>query len=148
MSYATQRPILFTGTVRDNIRLGPRGAQATDEEVDSAMQDSGCLEFLSGFPDGADSVLDERGRNLSGGQKQRISIARSICARSPLYMFDDCFSALDAVTDAEVRGNLRSRLHGSTVISVTSRAAAVADCDRIYVLEHGEVVASGTHDEL
>ncbi len=87
--------------------------------MDSALRDSGCLKFVSDLPDGADTVLDERGKNLSGGQKQRITIARAICARSTLYMFDDSFSALDAVTDAEVRDSLRTRLKDATVISVT-----------------------------
>lgn len=148
ISYATQHPMLFSGTVRDNVKYGPNGRKVPDPEVDRILDDCGCREFLDGMPEGADTELTERGKNLSGGQKQRIALARAVCSQGDVYLFDDSFSALDAITDVSVHAALDRRLHESTVVYVTQRISSVKHCDVIFVVDHGSIIASGTHESL
>ena len=105
-------------------------------------------DFINGLDDGYDTVIGEGGVNLSGGQKQRISIARAICKRPEIYIFDDTFSALDYRTDINVRKNIAKETSGSTILIVSQRIVTVKNADRILVLNNGMIVASGKHSEL
>ncbi|WP_276352060.1 ABC transporter ATP-binding protein [Cohnella caldifontis] len=141
-----QKAVLFTGTVRDNIRYGKE--DATDEEVLHAAEVAQAAEFISGMPEGYDSVLAQGGMNLSGGQKQRLSIARAVVRRPAVYLFDDSFSALDFKTDAKLRAALRQETSDATVLIVAQRVATVMDADQILVLDDGKIAGRGTHREL
>jgi ATP-binding cassette subfamily B protein len=145
MGYATQKPILFSGTVRFNIGYGRPGC--SDEDMWDAAKVSCIDEFLDSRK-GLDTVVEQMGANLSGGQKQRISIARAVCKRPEIYIFDDTFSALDFKTDAKVRRNLKKETSGSTILIVSQRLSTIADADRIIVLSDGKMVGNGTHAEL
>jgi ATP-binding cassette subfamily B multidrug efflux pump len=138
-----QRAMLFSGLVRENLAWGKR--DASDGEILSAARRAGA-DFLESMPDGLLSRLGSGGVNLSGGQKQRLSIARGLVKNAPVLVLDDATSALDAVTEAKVRGNL---LSGSgTPILVTQRCSTAMFADRILVLEDGECKGFGTHGEL
>ena len=100
------------------------------------------------MPDGLDTRMARGGMNVSGGQKQRLSLARAICKDADVYIFDDCFSALDAKTEAAVRGNIRERLRGKTIIMVAQKIATIRDADNIVVMDKGRIVQQGTHEEL
>jgi len=145
MGYATQKPILFSGTVRFNIGYGR--PDATDEEIMEAARVA-CIDAFLEANDGLDTVIEQLGANLSGGQKQRISIARAVCKRPEIYIFDDTFSALDLKTDSKVRSNLKRMTGDSTVVIVSQRISTIADADRIIVIADGTVVGSGRHEEL
>lgn len=140
-----QKPMLFSGTVADNIRWGNRRA-STDmikREAEKAQAD-----FILQMPEGYDSILGSGGVNLSGGQKQRISIARGILKEASVLILDDATSALDAVTEARVRDNLRSRNSEQTLIMITQRCGNAMAADKILVMENGVKVGFGTHDTL
>ena len=141
-----QTPVLFTGTVRDNILFGNQSA--SDEDVQHAAQVAQAMEFITTMPDGFDSVIAQGGTNVSGGQKQRLSIARALVRRPEIYIFDDSFSALDFKTDAKLRTALRPEIRGSTVLIVAQRISTVIDADQIIVLDDGRTVGIGTHREL
>ncbi len=141
-----QTPVLFTGTVRDNILFGNQSA--SDEDVQHAAQVAQAMEFITTMPDGFDSVIAQGGTNVSGGQKQRLSIARALVRRPEIYIFDDSFSALDFKTDAKLRMALRPEIRGSTVLIVAQRISTVIDADQIIVLDDGRTVGIGTHREL
>ena len=145
ISYATQRPMLFTGTARFNIGYGRPGC--SDEEMMEAARIA-CIDSYLDDNEGLDSKIEHLGANLSGGQKQRMSIARAICKRPEIYIFDDTFSALDYRTDVEVRRNIKKETAGSTILIVSQRIVTVADADRIIVISDGRIVDSGKHDEL
>ena len=145
ISYATQRPMLFTGTARFNIGYGKPGC--TDEEMMEAAHIA-CIDSYLNDNDGLDTKIEHLGTNLSGGQKQRMSIARAICKRPEIYIFDDTFSALDYKTDVEVRRNLKKETAGSTILIVSQRIVTVVDADEIIVIADGKIVDSGTHAEL
>ena len=145
ISYATQRPMLFTGTARFNIGYGKPGC--TDEEMMEAARIA-CIDSYLNDNDGLDTKIEHLGANLSGGQKQRMSIARAICKRPEIYIFDDTFSALDYKTDVEVRRNLKKETAGSTILIVSQRIVTVVDADEIIVISDGKIVDSGTHAEL
>ena len=145
IGYATQKPMLFTGTARFNIGYGRPGC--TDEEMMDAARIA-CIDSYLNDNDGLDTEIEHLGANLSGGQKQRMSIARAICKRPEIYIFDDTFSALDYRTDVEVRRNIKKETAGSTILIVSQRIVTVVDADKIIVISDGKMIDSGTHDEL
>ena len=144
IGYATQRPVLFSGTVRFNIGYG---SERTDAEIEEAARIA-CIDRYLSEHEGLDTEIQQRGANLSGGQKQRVSIARAVCKRPEIYIFDDTFSALDFSTDAQVRRNLSETTEGSVSIIVSQRIGTVSDADRIIVIADGRIAGQGTHAEL
>jgi len=146
IGYATQKPFIFTGTIKENIRFGRDWI--TDEMVERAADIAQVLEFASKYQEGLDYHIDQAGLNLSGGQKQRISLARAIAGIPKIYLFDDTFSALDFKTDAKIRLRLFKESKESTVIVVAQRVSTILNADQIIVLKDGEIVGIGTHSEL
>jgi ATP-binding cassette subfamily B protein len=138
--------MLFSGTIKENIRWGK--PEATDEEVVRAAELACAHEFILAQQEGYDTLIGKRGVNLSGGQKQRISIARALLHRPDILILDDCTSALDAITEARVRENLKSGARGLTCLMITQRIGTVMDCDAVLALENGKAVGHGTHAEL
>ena len=145
IGYATQKPVIFEGTIRENIRFG---RDIPDSDVEKAAEIAQVMEFASKMEKGLDTVISEGGTNLSGGQKQRISLARAIAGRCRIYMFDDTFSALDFKTDSRIRRRLHEVTKGATVIMVAQRVATVMNADKIIVLKDGKVECVGKHEEL
>lgn len=141
-----QKAVLFSGTIKDNIRYGKE--DATDEDIIHAAEIAQATEFISNMKDGYDSEITQGGSNVSGGQKQRLSIARAIVRKPEIYIFDDSFSALDFKTDAKLRGDLKAETKNSSVIIVAQRVSTVMDADRIIVLDEGKIAGMGTHKEL
>jgi ABC transporter fused permease/ATP-binding protein len=141
-----QEPVLFSGTIQGNIAYGRDGA--TREEIEAAAKDAFAHEFISGFPDGYDTVIGERGTKLSGGQKQRIALARALLANPRVLVLDEATSNLDAESEAAVQAALARLMHGRTTIIVAHRLSTVRDADRIVVIEGARVVEQGRHDEL
>ncbi|TXJ29496.1 MAG: ABC transporter ATP-binding protein [Chitinophagaceae bacterium] len=146
VSYVPQDVFLFSETVENNIRFGLQHADAADVEK-AALQASVHKEIL-GFSEGYKTMIGERGVTLSGGQKQRISIARALIKDPAMVIFDDCLSAVDAKTEKEIIGNLNDYLQGKTAIIITHRIFTLFAFDKIVVLEEGEIVEEGTHQEL
>ncbi|OMD58881.1 ABC transporter ATP-binding protein [Paenibacillus odorifer] len=146
IGYVMQQAILFSGTIRDNIRYGR--PDATDEEVEEAAIAAEAHNFILELPQGYDTELGQRGINLSGGQKQRLSIARALLIQPTILIMDDSTSALDAATESRIRQMLKTRLRSSTNILIAQRVTSVIDADRILVLENGRIAVQGTHDGL
>ena len=141
-----QKAYLFSGTIASNLRYGK--PDATEEEMWEALEIAQAKDFVSAMSDGLDSDVAQGGTNLSGGQRQRIAIARAIIRKPEVYLFDDSFSALDVATDARLRQALRPITRDATVLIVAQRVFTITDADQIVVLEDGEVVGLGSHDEL
>ncbi|HJV13016.1 MAG TPA: ABC transporter ATP-binding protein [Propionibacteriaceae bacterium] len=141
-----QKAFLFSGTVASNLRYGE--PNATDEELWHALRVAQAEDFVRDMPGQLDAPISQGGSNVSGGQRQRLSIARALVKRPEIYVFDDSFSALDVATDARLRTALARETAEAAVIIVGQRVATIADADKIIVLEHGEIVGSGTHEEL
>jgi ATP-binding cassette subfamily B protein len=141
-----QEAILFSGTVRDNIRYGK--PTATDEEVVRVAKIAEAHDFVEKLPNGYDTHVEERGANLSGGQKQRLAIARALLLRPKLLVLDDSTSAVDVETETRIQDALDREKAGRTTVVVAQRISTVLRADRIYVLDKGRIVASGTHREL
>lgn len=146
IAYVPQQSFLFSGTIRDNIKFG--NPEATDDEIWRAIEIAQAKTFVSSMPDGLDSFVAQAGKNYSGGQKQRLAIARAIVKKAPVYIFDDSFSALDLATDARLRASLRENLPDANIIIVAQRVGTVINADRIIVMDNGEAVGIGTHQEL
>ncbi|HEU5011457.1 MAG TPA: ATP-binding cassette domain-containing protein, partial [Roseiflexaceae bacterium] len=143
---ALQESVLFSGTIRDNIRYGR--PDASDDEVIAAAKMAQAHDFISRFPDGYDSVVGQRGVNLSGGQKQRLAIARALLMNPAVLILDDSTSAVDVDTEARIQDALARLPHKQTRLVVAQRISTVLAADKILVLNDGAVVAEGTHDEL
>jgi ATP-binding cassette, subfamily B, multidrug efflux pump len=141
-----QKALLFSGTVASNLRYGD--PDATDEELWRALRVAQAEDFVREMPGQLDAPIGQGGINVSGGQRQRLSIARALVKRPEIYVFDDSFSALDVATDARLRAALKPETAQAAVIIVGQRVATIADADKIVVLEHGEIVGTGTHEEL
>ncbi|MBU1587453.1 MAG: ABC transporter ATP-binding protein/permease [Actinobacteria bacterium] len=141
-----QRAYLFSGTVASNLRYG--NPDATDDELWAALETAQAKDFVSEMPEGLDAPIAQGGTNVSGGQRQRLAIARALVKKSEIYVFDDSFSALDTATDARLRRALAQREKAATKIIVAQRVSTIVDADQILVLEDGEIVGRGTHDEL
>lgn len=142
----SQKAVLFTGTVRENIVFGKE--DATDEEIISALKISQAWDFVSEREKGLDHVLAQGGKNLSGGQKQRLAIARALVRRPEFYLFDDSFSALDFSTDKRLRDALKPYTKDSAVIVVAQRVSTIKDAENIIVLDDGKISGQGTHRNL
>ncbi len=146
ISIALQKATIFEGTIAENIRMG--NANATDEQVQKVLEVSQMAEFVALQDEKTNYKLTQAGNNISGGQKQRINIARAIVKDASVYIFDDSFSALDFLTESNLRKALNKYLDGKTQIVVTQRAATAMRCDKVYVLDGGHIVGFGTHEEL
>lgn len=147
LGYVTQKAVLFSGSVKDNIFFGEKEGR-TESDLDLAVELSQSKEFLDKYPEGTDHQIAQMGRNVSGGQKQRLSIARAIAGKPEILIFDDSFSALDYRTDAKLREGLSKKLEGTTKIIVAQRISTIRHADKIIVLDRGEAVGIGTHEEL
>ncbi len=146
VSIVLQESILFSGSIRDNICFGRTGA--TDAELRAAAQAAAADDFIMKLKDGYDTELGQRGVNLSGGQKQRISIARALLMRPEVLILDDSTSAVDLRTEASIQKALQSLMKDSTTFLIAQRISSVKDADCIYVIDEGQIVARGTHDDL
>ncbi len=146
IGFVPQTPVLFSGTLLENIRYG--NDEATDDEVAHAADIAQASEFIQKMPDGFNSPVAQGGTNFSGGQKQRLSIARAIVRKPEIYIFDDSFSALDFKTDSRLRAALREETQAATVILIAQRVSTVMNADRILVLDEGEIVGMGAHRDL
>ena len=141
-----QKNILFSGTIRENLRWGNK--DASDEELVQACKLACADEFITQFPDGYDTYIEQGGTNVSGGQKQRLCIARALLKKPKILILDDSTSVVDTRTDARIRSALREYIPETTKIIIAQRTASVQDADRIIVMEGGRIHAIGTHAEL
>ena len=141
-----QKNLLFSGTIKDNLRWG--NENATDEEMEAACRLAQADEFIRSFPDGYDTRIEQGGSNVSGGQKQRLCIARALLKKPKILILDDSTSAVDTHTDALIRAGFRSYIPETTKIIIAQRVASVQDADLILVMDNGVIAAAGTHDEL
>ena len=148
LGYVTQKAVLFSGSIKDNVFFGQSAAAESDENLEEAIELSQAKEFVDKTEDGTEHRIAQLGRNVSGGQKQRLSIARALARKPEILVFDDSFSALDYATDAKLRAGLEKSLPNTTKIIVAQRIGTIRNADRIIVLDKGEEVGSGTHDEL
>jgi len=148
LGYVTQKAVLFSGTVRDNVLFGESAAGSDSENLERAIALSQAKEFVDKLPEGTNYEIEQLGRNVSGGQKQRLSIARALARKPEILVFDDSFSALDYRTDAKLREGLNRELHDVTKIIVAQRISTIRHAEKILVLDRGEIVGMGTHDEL
>jgi len=146
IALVTQDPILFDETIAENISLGRRGA--TRKEIIGAAKAAAAHDFITALPEGYDATVGESGLKLSGGQRQRIAIARAMLRNAPILLLDEATSALDTESERQVQEALSHLMEGRTTIVIAHRLSTVLDADRIYVLERGRIVESGTHGEL
>jgi ATP-binding cassette subfamily B protein len=142
----SQDVFLFHGSVRENIAYGSFGA--TSEQIEAAARLAEAHEFVAALPQGYDTIVGERGQKLSGGQRQRLAIARAILKDPPILLLDEATSAVDNETEAAIQRSLRRITRGRTTIAIAHRLSTVRHSDRIYVMERGKVVESGTHESL
>ena len=141
-----QKAVLFTGTIRENILWG--NANASDEEIQTALKNSQANNIISSKENGLDEFIEQNGANLSGGQRQRLTIARALVKKPQILILDDSGSALDYATDSKLRKAIRDNYKDCIVFIVSQRASAIMDCDRIIVMEDGFVTGIGSHNEL
>jgi len=149
IGYVPQKAVTFRGTVASNVSYGDNGtAQATTDEIHDAMRIAQGADFVEQMEGQYDAEISQGGSNLSGGQKQRLAIARAVCRKPEIYIFDDSFSALDYKTDRALRSALRRETAGVTSLIVAQRIGTILDADQIIVLNDGQIVGKGTHKEL
>lgn len=149
LGYVPQRAVLFSGTVSENVSFGDNGkAKADSETIAEAIDIAQAGDFVQQMEGGYDAAIAQGGTNVSGGQKQRLAIARAISRKPEIYVFDDSFSALDYKTDRILRTRLKKEMKGATSLIVAQRIGTIMDADKIVVLDEGEVVGIGTHQEL
>ena len=149
LGYVPQKAVLFSGTVASNVAFGDNGkAPANEEQIAAAVKTAQSTDFVENLEDTYNGAVAQGGANFSGGQKQRLSIARAICRKPEIYIFDDSFSALDYKTDRTLRSALRKETSGVTSLIVAQRIGTIKDADRIIVIDDGRAVGIGTHDEL
>ena len=141
-----QKNVLFSGTIKENLRWG--NENATDEQLIKACKQAQADEFVSSFPDGYDTYIEQGGTNVSGGQKQRLCIARALLKKPKILILDDSTSAVDTKTDSLIRKAFKDEIPNTTKIIIAQRISSVEDCDRIIVLDNGEINGIGTHEEL
>ncbi len=141
-----QKNTLFSGTIKENLRWG--NPNATDEELIHACRLACADEFISGFPDGYDTHIEQGGTNVSGGQKQRLCIARALLKKPKILILDDSTSAVDTRTDAMIRKAFREEIPGTTKLIIAQRISSIQDADLILIMEGGRILERGTHDEL
>lgn len=146
IAYVPQEVLLFGGTIRENILYGR--TDASEEELIEAARQSYCLEFIDQFPDGLDTIIGDRGIKLSGGQRQRVAIARAMLRNPAILILDEATSSLDAESESRVQDALNNLMKGRTSIVIAHRLATIKEVDRIYVLENGKIVESGSHLDL
>lgn len=146
MALISQDAVIFPMSVLDNIRIGK--PDASREEIIYAAKQAGCHEFIEKFPNGYDSIMEERGNNLSGGQKQRISIARAILKNADILLLDEATSALDKENELLINQTIEKNSANKTIVTVAHRLTTIMDYDDIIVMEEGKIVERGTHEEL
>ena len=147
IGYVPQKSVLFSGTIESNLKYG-KNADATDQEVQKAIEIAQAKEFIDEKEKGLLSEISQGGTNVSGGQKQRLSIARALTKKPQIFIFDDSFSALDFRTDAALRKALSKEIRDNTVLIVAQRISTIMNTDKIIVLDEGRIVGMGTHQEL
>ena len=145
VSKVLQKNVLFSGTIRDNLKWGDENA--TDEELIAACR-TAAADFVESFPEGLDTDLGQGGVNLSGGQKQRLCIARAVLKKPKIMILDDSTSAVDSATDRHIRSELKEKLQGMTVLIIAQRISSVKDADKILVLHDGKIIGEGAHSDL
>lgn len=146
VGFVPQKAFLFSGTIASNLRYG--NSNATMAELERAAGIAQAAEFIADTDKGYDSFVAQGGTNYSGGQRQRLCIARALTRKTPLYVFDDSFSALDFKTDAKLRAALKENIHDAAIIVVAQRVSSIIDADNIIVLDSGSIAGTGTHEEL
>lgn len=146
IGYVPQRSVLFAGSIKSNLTYADKNA--TLENLEKASSIAQATEFIRSKEEGYDTIIAQGGTNVSGGQKQRLSIARALVKNAPIYIFDDCFSALDLKTDRNLRAALKKETGGSTIIQIAQRVSTIMYADQIIVLENGHIVGIGKHSEL
>ena len=149
IGYVSQKAVLFTGSIKSNVAYGDNGTKGfTDDDVKQAVETAQAKEFVDKTEGGIDAFVAQGGSNFSGGQKQRLSIARAICRRPEILIFDDSFSALDYKTDRVLRDTLRKTCADATRFIVAQRIGTIRDADKIIVLDDGKIAGMGKHNEL
>ena len=149
LGYVPQKSVMFSGTVSSNVTYGENGKAPADREaIEKSVAIAQAEEFVLKMKGTYDAPISQGGTNISGGQKQRLAIARAICRRPEIFVFDDSFSALDYKTDRVLRKILKQETGGTTSIIVAQRIGTIMDADKIVVLDNGEIVGQGTHREL
>ena len=146
VSVVLQKNVLFSGTIYENLRWG--NEHATEEECRRACELACADEFISRFPDGYETYIEQGGSNVSGGQRQRLCIARALLKKPKILILDDSTSAVDTATDAKIRKAFRQEIPGTTKLIIAQRISSVQDADRIVVMEDGRIDGIGTHEEL
>ena len=149
LGYVSQKSILFTGTINENVGFGKnKNGKPSEEEIQLAIKQAQAKDFVEKMPDKYNAHMSQGGKNVSGGQKQRLSIARALARKSEILIFDDSFSALDYKTDKALRKTLNKDLKGTTSLIVAQRIGTIKNADQIIVLDNGNMVGKGKHEEL
>lgn len=148
IGFVQQKAVLFSDSVRNNLLFGLKNQEKTDDELWEALDIAQAKNFVGNLPNQLDATIAEGGTNLSGGQKQRLSIARALVRKPEILIFDDSFSALDYKTDKELRKQIATQLKGTTCIIVAQRIGTIRNADQILVLDDGQIVGHGKHEEL
>jgi ATP-binding cassette subfamily B protein len=146
ISLVLQQNDLFSGTIKQNLKWG--NIQATDEEIVAAAKDAQAHDFIMSFPKQYETVLGQSGVNISGGQKQRLCIARAILRKPAILIMDDSTSAVDMATEAKIRTSFSQHLQHTTIVIIAQRISSIQSAQKIILLDNGEIIGRGTHEEL